>query len=124
MSSLITDLADKLATRVIAHVDATGDPDMERVITQTLGDSSQSLQEAFIVSLRAQRAAIRANALLDGAQSAPDTAPAPPPEPEPEPEPADTAAAETEPDTTPDPAPKKTKPSGKKKNVGPWDLEG
>ncbi|WP_371153321.1 hypothetical protein [Jannaschia sp. 2305UL9-9] len=57
-------LADKLATDVIRHVEKTGDEDIITIMSQALGDSSQTLQEAFITSVRVQRAAIRANRLL------------------------------------------------------------
>ena len=63
--SLAEDLADKLAARVIAHVQATGDEDLVAVVSSTLGDSSQTLQEAFVTSVRVQRAALRADALVD-----------------------------------------------------------
>ncbi|GIT92246.1 hypothetical protein JANAI62_27030 [Jannaschia pagri] len=62
--SIANTLADKLATDVIRHVEATGDEEMITIMAQTLGDSSQTLQEAFITSVRVQRAAIRANRLL------------------------------------------------------------
>ncbi|MGB3406115.1 MAG: hypothetical protein WBA67_01335 [Jannaschia sp.] len=58
------DLADKLAANVIKHVEATGDEDIITIMSQALGDSSQTLQEAFVTSVRVQRAAIRANRLL------------------------------------------------------------
>ncbi|MEM7491588.1 MAG: hypothetical protein AAF390_20930 [Pseudomonadota bacterium] len=64
MSRLAEQLADKLAADVIAHVEATGDEDIIRILSTTLGDSSQTLQEAFITSVRVQRAALRAQALL------------------------------------------------------------
>lgn len=58
------DLADKLAARVIAHVEKTGDEDIIKIMSQSLGDSSQTLQEAFITSVRVQRAALRADRQL------------------------------------------------------------
>lgn len=63
--SLAEDLADRLAARVIAHIEATGDEDIVAVLSNALGDSSQTLQEAFVTSVRVQRAAIRAGELLD-----------------------------------------------------------
>jgi hypothetical protein len=59
------DLADELAEDVIAHVEKTGDEDIIRIMAQTLGDSSQTLQEAFITSVRVQRAALRARERLE-----------------------------------------------------------
>lgn len=57
-------LADRLAAQVIAHVEKTGDEDIIKVMSQSLADSSQTLQEAFITSVRVQRAAIRADHML------------------------------------------------------------
>ena len=57
-------LADALAAKVIAHVEATGDEDAIALVAGTLADSSQTLQEAFVTSVRVQRAAIRAERLL------------------------------------------------------------
>ncbi|MCK0166365.1 hypothetical protein MWU52_02255 [Jannaschia sp. S6380] len=62
--ALADDLADKLAARVIAHVEKTGDNDIIRLMSQSLGDSSQTLQEAFVTSVRVQQAAIRADRML------------------------------------------------------------
>lgn len=78
--ALADDLADKLAARVIAHVEKTGDQDIIRLMSQSLGDSSQTLQEAFVTSVRVQQAAIRADRMLErriadhaaGAQTEPD----------------------------------------------------
>lgn len=64
MSALAEKLADQLAADVIKHVEATGDEDAITAMATALGDSSQTLQEAFITSVRVQRAAIRANAQL------------------------------------------------------------
>ena len=54
------DTADRLAAEVIRHIEATGDEDIITLIGKALGDSSQTLQEAFVTSVRVQRAAIRA----------------------------------------------------------------
>ena len=62
--SLVETLADDLAAKVIAHVERTGDEDVVAIISSALGDSSQTLQEAFVTSVRVQRAAIRAEKLL------------------------------------------------------------
>jgi hypothetical protein len=58
------DLADKLAADVIDYVERTGDEALITLMGQTLGDSSQTLQEAFVTSVRVQRAAIRAQRML------------------------------------------------------------
>ena len=62
--SLAETLADDLAAKVIAHVERTGDEEVVALIASALGDSSQTLQEAFVTSVRVQRAAIRAEKLL------------------------------------------------------------
>ena len=62
--SLADDLANKLAAKVIAHVEKTGDEDIIKIMSQSLGDSSQTLQEAFVTSIRVQRAAMRADRQL------------------------------------------------------------
>ncbi|WP_245190983.1 hypothetical protein [Jannaschia formosa] len=56
--------ADRLAADVIRHIEATGDEDIITLIGKALGDSSQTLQEAFVTSVRVQRAAIRADQLI------------------------------------------------------------
>lgn len=77
--ALADDLADKLAARVIAHVEKTGDEEIIKIMSNSIGDSSQTLQEAFVTSVRVQRAAIRADkqlkariAAYDKAGDAPD----------------------------------------------------
>lgn len=62
--SLADDLANKLAARVIAHVEKTGDEDIIKLMSGAIGDSSQTLQEAFVTSVRVQRAALRADRQL------------------------------------------------------------
>ncbi|MEL6587560.1 MAG: hypothetical protein AAFQ50_13015, partial [Pseudomonadota bacterium] len=64
MSDIANKLADELARKAIAHLQATGDEDVVTMITKAIGDSSQTLQEAFITSVRIQRAAIRAEEML------------------------------------------------------------
>lgn len=63
--SLADDLANDLAARVIAYVEESGDEEIIKTLSQAMGDSSQTLQEAFITSVRVQRAAIRAQTQLD-----------------------------------------------------------
>lgn len=59
------DLADKLAADVIEYVEASGDEAIIARLNQIIGDSSQTLQEAFVTSVRVQRAAIRARETLE-----------------------------------------------------------
>ena len=58
-------LADKLAADVIAHVEATGDEEIITILARAMGDSSQTLQEAFVTSVRVQRAELRARRQLE-----------------------------------------------------------
>lgn len=57
-------LADQLAVEVIKHIEKTGDEEVVGVLSQSLEASSQTLQEAFVTSVRVQRAALRARRLL------------------------------------------------------------
>ena len=65
MSTLAEKLADDLAAKAIANIQATGDEDVVSLLSKTIGEQSQTLQEAFITSIRVQRAAIRAAELLE-----------------------------------------------------------
>ena len=65
MTRLAEELADELARDVIEYTRATNDFDLERDVIKTLEDQSQTLQEAFITSLRVQRAALRARSMID-----------------------------------------------------------
>jgi hypothetical protein len=76
--AIADELADKLAADVIAYIETTGDEDIIARLGQTLGDSSQTLQEAFITSVRVQRAAIRANQILAEKLAAFEGTPHPP----------------------------------------------
>ncbi|MEM9796429.1 MAG: hypothetical protein AAF919_08065 [Pseudomonadota bacterium] len=64
MTTLANQIADELAKEVIAHVEKTGDEDLISILGKVLGDSSSTLQEAFITSVRVQRAAIRARKIM------------------------------------------------------------
>lgn len=57
-------IAEDLARQVMEVVDATGDDDLVGQVTRTLGDQSQTLEEAFIIAIRVLRAARRAEALI------------------------------------------------------------
>lgn len=58
------DLADELAQQLIKYIDASGDEKIELEITNILGATSQSAEEAFLTSMRVRRANIAARALL------------------------------------------------------------
>ena len=58
------DLADELARDVLKAIEATGDEEIIAEITQVLGASSQTAEEAFLTALRVRRANLRARAVL------------------------------------------------------------
>ena len=62
--AIAEDLADKLAAQVVAHVERTGDEEIVKILASAIGESSQTLQDAFITSVRVQRAALRAERQL------------------------------------------------------------
>ena len=64
MSTIAEKLADQLAVEVIKHIEKTGDEDVVGLLSRALEDSSQTLQEAFVTSVRVQRAALRARRML------------------------------------------------------------
>lgn len=61
---LLEDLADEMAREVMEITDATGDLDLEKEVSEILGTSSQTLQEAFLTAMRVRKAEKRARALL------------------------------------------------------------
>jgi hypothetical protein len=104
--ALADEIADKLAADVIAYVERTGDEAIITKMSQALGDSSQTLQEAFVTSVRVQRAAIRAQAMLAERLAAYEAGGVTP---------AETQAA-------PEP-PAEQEPPAEEPPLGPWDLE-
>ena len=64
VSTIAEKLADQLAIEVIKHIEKTGDEDIVGILSRTMEDSSQTLQEAFVTSVRVQRAALRARRQL------------------------------------------------------------
>ena len=62
--SVAEDLADELAVQLIKYIDASGDNKIEMEITNILGATSQSAEEAFLTSMRVRRANNAARALL------------------------------------------------------------
>ncbi|MDR9394535.1 hypothetical protein [Roseovarius sp. SYSU LYC5161] len=58
------DLADELARDTIKYIEASGDEQIVSDITQVLGATSQTAEEAFLTSMRVRRANIKARALL------------------------------------------------------------
>ncbi len=61
---IIETLADELAQDVLAAIEKTGDDKMADRISEVIGASSQTMQEAFLTAVRVRRAEARARALL------------------------------------------------------------
>lgn len=62
--ALTEDMADEIAQLALADELRTGDDGIIREVAEILGASSQTLQEAFLTSIRVRRAEKRARDLL------------------------------------------------------------
>ncbi|MBT8411465.1 MAG: hypothetical protein KJP02_06690 [Octadecabacter sp.] len=62
--ALTEDMADEIAQLALADELRTGDENIIRDVAEILGASSQTLQEAFLTSVRVRRAEKRARDLL------------------------------------------------------------
>ena len=62
--ALTEDMADEIAQLALADELRTGDEGIIREVAEILGSSSQTLQEAFLTSVRVRRAEKRARDLL------------------------------------------------------------
>lgn len=62
--ALTEDMADEIAQLALADELRTGDENIIRDVAEILGSSSQTLQEAFLTSVRVRRAEKRARDLL------------------------------------------------------------
>jgi hypothetical protein len=61
---VIDDIADELAQGTMGIIDTTGDDAVVKEIADTLGGSSQTLEEAYLTAVRVRRAEKRARDLL------------------------------------------------------------
>ena len=61
---LVETLADALAIEALAAVEKTGDEKLTDKISEVIGASSPTLQEAFLTAVRIRRADRRARELL------------------------------------------------------------
>ncbi|RVV99199.1 hypothetical protein EKE94_00435 [Mesobaculum littorinae] len=61
---ILETVADDLARKTLDVVARTGDDDIETRMSETLGASSTTLQEAFLTALRIRKAERRGRALL------------------------------------------------------------
>lgn len=62
--ALTEDMADEIAQLALADELRTGDDQIIQQVAEILGSSSQTLQEAFLTSIRVRRAEKRARDLL------------------------------------------------------------
>lgn len=62
--ALTEDMADEIAQLALADELRTGDENIIQQIAEILGSSSQTLQEAYLTSIRVRRAEKRARDLL------------------------------------------------------------
>jgi len=62
--SILEDVADDLAKRAIAAHEASGDETIVDKVSEALGASSQTLQEAYLTAVRVRRAEARALRML------------------------------------------------------------
>ena len=62
---LLEDVADELAKRATDLARRTDDEDLEKKISDEIGASSPTLQEAFRTAMRIRRAELRGNLFMD-----------------------------------------------------------
>lgn len=67
--SFTDDIADELAIKALALEKQTGDENIVPKVSEILGASSQTTQEAYLTSVRVRRAEARARDYLDGIES-------------------------------------------------------
>ncbi len=58
------DVADELALESLKIIDATGDDAFVQRVADTIGGSSQTMEEAYLTAVRVRRAEQRARAML------------------------------------------------------------
>ena len=86
--SMLEDVADGLARRTLALIEATGDETLEKKVAEEIGASSPTLQESFSTAMRIRKAEARAMRMLarvDGDSAPSDRVVTPPPQSKPEP---------------------------------------
>ena len=62
---IVEDVADELALESLKIINATGDDAFVQRVADTIGGSSQTMQEAYLTAVRVRRAEQRARAVLD-----------------------------------------------------------
>ena len=61
---IVEDVADELALESLRIINATGDDAFVKRIADTIGGSSQTMEEAYLTAVRVRRAEQRARELL------------------------------------------------------------
>ncbi|MFK7745318.1 MAG: hypothetical protein AB8B47_09695 [Roseobacter sp.] len=61
---IVEDVADELALESLKIINATGDDAFVKRIADTIGGSSQTMEEAYLTAVRVRRAEQRARELL------------------------------------------------------------
>jgi len=62
---IVEDVADELALESLKFINATGDDSFVKQVADTIGGSSQTMEEAYLTAVRVRRAEQRARQLLD-----------------------------------------------------------
>jgi len=81
--AMIEDLADQLAADTMTAMREMGDDQLYMQVSKVLGASSQTLQEAFLTSIRIRQAEARARQFLEQTLAAARSGTAPPEAPRP-----------------------------------------
>jgi hypothetical protein len=61
---IVEDVADELALESLRIINATGDDAFVKQVADTIGGSSQTMEEAYLTAVRVRRAEQRARELL------------------------------------------------------------
>lgn len=61
---IVEDVADELALESLKIIQATGDDAFVQKVAETIGSSSQTMQEAYLTAIRVRRAETRARVML------------------------------------------------------------
>ncbi len=61
---IVEDVADELALESLKIIDATGDDAFVQKVADTIGGSSQTMEEAYLTAVRVRRAEQRARVVL------------------------------------------------------------
>ena len=61
---IVEDVADELALESLKIINATGDDAFVKKVADTIGGSSQTMEEAYLTAVRVRRAEQRARELL------------------------------------------------------------